>query len=155
MKTISIFTCLLLSLGLPVRADCLMQPGDVLGIGGDSITEQHLYSAFMEDYLLMCQPTPNQSVVQFGWSGKQAPAFLGRLNKDVFPFKPTVMTTCYGMNDGQYVAINDLIGSSYRKAQTEIVEALKKNGVRAVVLGSSKCVDSTYFVRGNTDPPSL
>ena len=56
----------------------------------------------MEDYLLMCQPTEGQKIVQFGWSGEQAPGFLARLDTDVYPFKPTVMTTCYGMNDGHY-----------------------------------------------------
>jgi lysophospholipase L1-like esterase len=99
----------------------------------------------MEDYLLMCQPTRNQSIVQFGWGGEQVPGFLARLNTDVFPFKPTVMTTCYGMNDGHYGPINDEVANTYRKAQTDIVEALKKNGVRALVLGSSKCVDSFYY----------
>ena len=127
------------------RADFLVQPNDVVGVCGDSITEQHLYSAFIEDYLLMCQPTAGQKVVQFGWSGEQAPAFLARLGTDVFPFKPTVVTTCYGMNDGHYGAINDEIAKTYRDAQTGIVEALKKNGVHAIVLGSAKCVDSYTY----------
>ena len=131
----------------PLRADFLIQPNDVVGIGGDSITEQHLYSAYMEDYLLMCQPTAGQKIVQFGWSGEQAPAFLARLDTDVMPFKPTVMTTCYGMNDGHYGPINDDIANTYRTAQTGIVEALKKDGVRVIVLGSSKCVDTTTYHR--------
>jgi lysophospholipase L1-like esterase len=127
------------------RADFLVQPNDVVGVCGDSITEQHLYSAFIEDYLLMCQPTAGQKIVQFGWSGEQAPAFLARLGTDVFPFKPTVVTTCYGMNDGHYGPINDAIAKTYRDAQTGIVEALKKNGVHAIVLGSAKCVDSYTY----------
>ena len=135
---------LLTALGL-LRADFLVQPNDVVGIGGDSITEQHIYSAFMEDYLLMCQPTAGQKIVQFGWSGEQAPSFVTRLNTDVFPFQPTVITTCYGMNDGHYVALTDATADTYRKAQTDIVEALKKNGVRVIVIGSSKCVDSFAY----------
>jgi lysophospholipase L1-like esterase len=127
------------------RADFLVQPNDVVGVCGDSITEQHLYSAFIEDYLLMCQPTAGQKIVQFGWSGEQAPTFLARLDTDVIPFKPTVATTCYGMNDGHYGPINDTIAKTYRDAQTGIVEALKKDGVRAIVLGSAKCVDSFTY----------
>jgi lysophospholipase L1-like esterase len=134
-----------LALLLPARADYLVQPNDVVAVCGDSITEQHLYSAFIEDYLLMCQPTAGQKVVQFGWSGEQAPAFLARLGTDVFPFKPTVATTCYGMNDGHYGPIDEQIADNYRTAQTGIVEALKKNGVHAVVLGSAKCVDSYTY----------
>jgi lysophospholipase L1-like esterase len=152
MKTSLALLILPFVLLYPARADYLVQPNDVVGIAGDSITEQHLYSCFMEDYLLMCQPTAGQSIINFGWSGEQAPGFLARLNTDVFPFKPTVMTTCYGMNDGGYGPLNDQIAGNYRTAQTGIVEALKKNGVRAIVLGSAKCVDSFYYGRGNPDP---
>ena len=145
MKKILLVASLLLPLVAPARADFLVQPNDVVGIGGDSITAQHIYTSFMEDYLLMCQPTQGQSIVQFGWSGEQAPGFLARLDTDVFPFKPTVMTTCYGMNDGHYGPLTDDVANTYRKAQTDIIEALKKNGVRAIVLGSSKCVDSHTY----------
>ena len=152
MKKLILLGCLLATTAVPVSADFLVQPNDVVGIGGDSITQQHLYSAFMEDYLLMCQPTQGQKIVQFGWSGEQAPGFLARLGTDVFPFKPTVMTTCYGMNDGHYTALTDDTANTYRKAQTDIVEALKKGGVRAIVLGSSKCVDTFYFKHPDCTP---
>jgi lysophospholipase L1-like esterase len=151
MKTPIALLLLPLLLLCPARADYLVQPNDVVGIGGDSITEQHLYSAFMEDYLLMCQPTAGQKILQFGWSGERAPGFLARLGTDVFPFKPTVMTTCYGMNDGSYGPINPDVANTYRTAQTGIVDAFKKNGVRVIVLGSSKCVDSFYYHHSPAD----
>ena len=152
MKTLSALILLSLLAALsPLRADFLVQPNDVVGIGGDSITEQHLYSAFMEDYLLMCQPTAGQKIVQWGWSGEQAPAFLARLNSDILPFKPTVVTTCYGMNDGHYGPLTDDLANTYRKAQTGIVEALKKAGVREIVLGSAKCVDSYTYHGHNVE----
>ena len=131
----------------PIEAEPLVQPNDTLAICGDSITAMHLYSAYMEDYLLMCQPTEGLKVVQFGWSGEKAPGFLARLETDVFPFKPTIATTCYGMNDGASSALTDDIANAYRKAQTDIVLAMKKNGVRTIVLGSSKCVDPSFFHR--------
>lgn len=149
MKRILILLVFSLICSAAARADFLVQPNDVVGVCGDSITEQHLYSAFIEDYLLMCQPTAGQKIVQFGWSGEQAPAFLARLGTDVFPFKPTVVTTCYGMNDGHYGPIDDAIAKTYRDAQTGIVKALKKNGVHAIVLGSAKCVDSYTYHKHN------
>ena len=152
MKTVLLAVTVFVTFTLSARADRLVQPNDVVAIAGDSITAQHLYSAFMEDYLLMCQPTQGQKVVQFGWSGEQAPAFLARLDTDVFPFKPTVVTTCYGMNDGHYVALNDDTKNAYRTAQIAIVEAFKKKGVRVIVLGSSKCVDFTFFPSGLVTP---
>ena len=146
--TVSVLS-LLATLGSLHAADFAVKPNDVVGIVGDSITEQHIYSAFMEDYLLMCQPTAGQKIVQFGWSGEQAPAFLARMNTDFLPFKPTVVTTCYGMNDGHYGPLTDELADTYRKAQTDIVEALKKNGVREIVLGSAKCVDSAAYHKGD------
>ena len=133
--------------GTLLRADALIQPNDVLAFCGDSITEQKIYSVDMEDYLLMCQPTSGQRIAQFGWSGETAQGFLARLDSDLFPFKPTVATTCYGMNDGHYTALSDATSTAYRTSQTAIVDALKKNGVRTIIIGSPKCVDSTAYKR--------
>jgi lysophospholipase L1-like esterase len=152
MKTLLALLALPFLLPGFARADFLVQPNDVVGIGGDSITQQHLYSAFMEDYLLMCQPTAGQKIVNFGWGGETAPGFLNRLGTDVYPFKPTVVTTCYGMNDGGYRPISDDISNPYKAAQTGIVDALKKNGVRVVIIGSPKCVDTHYFHNPNATP---
>ena len=133
-------------------ADFALQPNDMLAITGDSITAQHYYSAIVEDYLLMCQPTPGLSVAQFGWAGETAPGFLARVNSDLYPFKPTFVTTAYGMNDGAYTALTDDIANTYRKAQTDLVDSFKKNGVRMVVIGSPKCVDTyTYKLRNGAD----
>jgi lysophospholipase L1-like esterase len=137
---------------LAVHADQLIQPNDTLAICGDSITAEHLYSAYMEDYLLMCSPTDGLNIVQFGWGGEQAPGFLARLDSDVFPYKPTIATSTYGMNDGHYAALTDDTANTYRKAQTDIAEAFKKNGVRTYVLGSPKCVDSYFYHRDPAAP---
>jgi lysophospholipase L1-like esterase len=147
MNKLSTFFFALVSVGTFLRADPLMQPNDVLAICGDSITEQKLYTVDMEDYLLMCQPTAGQRIAQFGWGGETAQGFLARLDTDLFPFKPTVATTCYGMNDGHYTALSDAVSTAYRTGQTAIVDALKKNGVRVIILGSPKCVDSTAYKR--------
>lgn len=142
----------LVLLTVRVRADFVLQPNDMLAITGDSITAQHYYSALLEDYLLMCQPTSHLSVAQFGWAGETAPGFLARVDSDLYPFKPTVVTTCYGMNDGAYTKLDDKIANTYRQAQTDLVESFKKHGVRTIVIGSAKCVDTyTYKLRNGTD----
>ncbi len=79
-----------------------LRPGDVVAICGDSITEQSLYSAFIEAYLLACQPVSDVRTHQFGLSGETSWEFVNRIESDVLPFRPTVATTCYGMNDGGY-----------------------------------------------------
>ena len=135
-------------LPLDGRAEFLIQPNDTVLLCGDSITEQKLYTLFVEEYLLMCQPTPGQRIVQIGWSGEVVPGFLARLGSDVFPFHPTVATTCYGMNDGRYKAMEPATGDAYRDSLTKAVEAMKQNGVRAIVVGSPGAVDTKTFSRG-------
>src|SRR3978361_1706167 len=86
-------------------AEPKLKSGDFVAVIGDSITEQRLYSVFIEDYLLMCQPEKVR-VTQFGWGGETAAGFERRMANDLLRFKPTVATTCFGMNDGGYSPMN-------------------------------------------------
>ena len=53
-----------------------LRAGDIVAICGDSITEQSLYSAFIETYLLACQPVRDVRTHQFGLSGETSLEFL-------------------------------------------------------------------------------
>jgi lysophospholipase L1-like esterase len=117
----------------------VLKPGDRLAICGDSITEQKMYSRLIEDYLTMCVPQLNITVRQYGWSGEQAHGFLRRMTNDCLRFKPTIATTCYGMNDHLYRPYEDYIGASYRSNSLAIVRAFKAKGAR-VIQGSPGCV---------------
>jgi GDSL-like Lipase/Acylhydrolase family len=123
----------------PAPQKNFLKAGDQLAICGDSITEQKKYSRIMETYLTVCVPELNISVRQYGWGGEKAPGFLKRMTNDCLRFKPTVATTCYGMNDHGYRPYTNTIGDVYRTNQTEIVESFKAHGTR-VILGSSGCV---------------
>ncbi len=123
----------------PPPARLLLKKGDRLAICGDSITEQKMYSRIIEDYLTMCVPELEVTVRQYGWSGERAPGFLARMTNDCLRFKPTIATTCYGMNDHEYRAYEDRIGQTYREKSTAIVQAFKAHGAR-VVQGSPGCV---------------
>ena len=134
------------------QADPLVKSGDTLAICGDSITAQHLYSSYIEDYLLMCAPPNDARVVQFGRILERSKDFAAHMPHDVLLFKPTVATICYGMNDGGYGPLTDDVAASYRQAQTLVVETMKQNGVRNILLASPKPVDPiTYKNRGNAD----
>ena len=123
---------------------------DLVAICGDSITEQRQYSVYLEDYFLMCQPALKLNVTQYGWGGETATAFLARARNDVISFKPTVATTCYGMNDGGYAASTPARLQKYRESLTGIAKALKEGGVRFIVLGSPGVVDTeTYKKMGD------
>jgi lysophospholipase L1-like esterase len=119
----------------------LLKTGDRLAICGDSITEQKLYSALLETYLTACLPELDITCRQYGWSGEQAGGFLKRMKSDVLRFKPTIATTCYGMNDFRYVPYDEAIATEYRKNQTAVIAAFQETDCR-VVLGSSGIIDS-------------
>ncbi|WCJ59040.1 SGNH/GDSL hydrolase family protein [Fontisphaera persica] len=135
-------------------AASLLPEGARLAIVGDSITEQKLYSKYMETYLLACAGRTDIHVFQFGWSGERADGFASRAANDLGMFKPTVVTTCYGMNDGQYRPYTEDIGRAYEASTRKYVEILKGMGVKHIVLGSPGAVDTRYFVRNNFAPLS-
>ncbi|MCF7974908.1 MAG: hypothetical protein K9N55_13900 [Phycisphaerae bacterium] len=124
---------------IPVREGAVIQKGDSLAICGDSITEQKMYSRIMETYLTVCVPQLEVTVRQFGWSGERAPGFYARMANDVQRFKPTLATTCYGMNDHLYRSYTEEIGRVYRDNALAIIKDFKRQGVR-VIQGSAGTV---------------
>src|SRR6476469_9090459 len=123
----------------------LVRSGDMVAVIGDSITEQKRYSVFIEDYLLMCQPADKLRVAQFGWGGETAAGFAKRMKNDALRFKPTLITTCFGMNDGGYGPLIKERAELYRHSQQQIVDEAKAAGVRTIVVGSPGCVDADKF----------
>jgi hypothetical protein len=93
----------------------------------------------METYLTVCAPELDVTVRQYGWGGEVAPGFLARMTNDCLRFKPTIATTCYGMNDHGYQPYKDSIGDRYRKYSTAIIQAFKVAGARPIQ-GSPGCV---------------
>ncbi|MHC4639742.1 MAG: SGNH/GDSL hydrolase family protein [Planctomycetota bacterium] len=133
------------AIAAPAGNTTQLRDGDFVAICGDSITEQRLYSVYMQDYLLMCQPAARLRTLQAGWSGERAPGFEKRMENDVLTLGPDVATTCYGMNDGGYSPMTAEKEQRYRDSQRAIVKIFKENGVRFIIVGSPGCVDSDTF----------
>jgi lysophospholipase L1-like esterase len=131
-----------------LHADSLVAPAARVAIVGDSITEQKLYSKFLECYLLACSGVPDVKVMQFGWSGERADGFANRASNDLGTFKPTVVTLCYGMNDGGYQPWKPEIGAGYEKNMRNVLAKLDHLGVKSVVVGSPGAVDTNFFRPG-------
>ena len=130
----------------PPTTGPVLRRGDHVVIVGDSITEQRLYSRFIEDYLIACMPALELKVTQLGWSGETAPGFAKRMDNDLLALKPDVVTTCFGMNDGKYRPYEAALGQTYVDAMREIVTAVGGSGAR-VVIGSPGAVDTDTFRR--------
>ncbi len=133
-----------------VSQTLLLKEGDRIAIVGDSITEQKLYSKFMELYLLACVPELDLTMFQFGWSGERALGFAGRMENDLVPWRPTVVTTCYGMNDGSYGRYSDAIGKNYEEGIRRIQGRCKALGARMVV-GGPGAVDTETWRRNEPE----
>ena len=138
------------SISLVSAKEPVLEKGDRLAIVGDSITEQKQYSKFIETYLLACTPQLDVQVFQFGWSGERAPGFASRQENDLAFWKPDVITTCFGMNDGEYRAYEQRIGDTYEAGMRAIIDRFKKDGAKFVV-GGPGVVDSETFRREDAE----
>ncbi len=125
-------------------AEPIFKPGARLAMCGDSITDQTLYTRDIEMYLAAYMPQLPLVAMQFAWSGDRAASFDSRFQHVMMPFQPTVVTTCYGMNDGGYKPYTPAIGQTYEAPMRGLVTKLKAAGV-TVVVGGPGAVDPTYF----------
>jgi lysophospholipase L1-like esterase len=75
-----------------------------------------------------------------GWGGDTAEGGLRRLQRDVLALKPTLVTVCYGMNDGGYRAPDPGVRAWYRDNLARLIAALMTAGCRVAVL-TPGCVD--------------
>jgi lysophospholipase L1-like esterase len=80
-------------------ADFFFKDGDVVVMIGDSITEQHLYSNYVEMWTVTRFPNWKLTFRNVGIGGDRSPGGNGRFARDVLLHKPTAMTVDFGMND--------------------------------------------------------
>ncbi len=146
----------LCGLALPAAAQqpFYLKDGDTVVFYGDSITEQQMYSAFVEEYVIARFPQMNVRFVHAGVGGDKvtgghAGPIDRRLDRDVLPYKPTVVTIMLGMNDGGYKpfeqATLDQYAEGYRHILDRLAEALP--GVRITLVQPSPYDEFTRPVR--------
>ena len=157
------FFTLLAAVGLAARltaADFFIHDGDRVVFLGDSITEQRLYTTYIEAYALTRHPQWQLTFRNVGWGGDtawlrqrshpdEAKLFaaddatqqtmvddaVGRgLGRDVLPLQPTVVTIDFGMNDHSYQAFRADIFGAYVRSQAELAKVLQANGARVALL---------------------
>jgi lysophospholipase L1-like esterase len=128
--------CLLLVfvglVGAPeTRGDFYLKDGDRVVFYGDSITDQRLYTTFVETYVVTRFPRRDVTFVHSGWGGDRVTGGGGgpidrRLQRDVFAYKPTVLTIMLGMNDAGYRAFDEAIFRTYATGYERILEEVKE-----------------------------
>ncbi|HEY0702323.1 MAG TPA: SGNH/GDSL hydrolase family protein [Candidatus Acidoferrales bacterium] len=113
-------------------ADFKIVDGDRVVFYGDSITEQRLYTADIEVFVLTRFPGRKVTFFHSGVGGdkvsggKYGPIDL-RLHRDVFDHQPTAVTIMLGMNDGFYRAFDPDIFESYKAGYRSIVDSMEKS----------------------------
>jgi hypothetical protein len=156
-------SALLLSAGAltPLSAaEFQIRDGDRVVFLGDSITEQRLYTTYIEAYALTRYPDWKLTFRNVGWGGdtswlrqrahpdeKQLFAAseteqqemversvgLG-LGRDVLPLQPTFVTVKFGMNDHSYQVFREDIFRAYARSQKQIAKVLGEKGARVTFL---------------------
>lgn len=135
--------------------------GDRVVFLGDSITQQQLYTTYIESYLLTRFPKWQLWFRNAGWGGDTAwlrqrasgitdqmllsaqgaereqlvaKTVAHGLGRDVLPLKPTAITIDFGMNDARG---RDRALPLYEMSLMELVKQLKAAGVRVALLTPS------------------
>jgi lysophospholipase L1-like esterase len=109
-----------------------LKKGDVVVVMGDSITEQRLYSNYLELWSQTRFPSYNLVFRNVGIGGDRSTGGNARFKRDVLTHKPTVLTVDFGMNDGNYNLgdFNEKAYGVYMKGLQGIADQAKAANIR-------------------------
>ena len=120
--------------GLPFRRMLAGLPeGALCAFLGDSITEQNLFTLYVELYLRSRWQSQRFRFVNVGWGGHCAGDGLGRVDRDVLARGPSVVFVAFGMNDGGYRR-DPALPRQYERDMEALVRRLRGAGAEVVVL---------------------
>ncbi len=137
IKGICLFVCMASLPGTARAGEFFFTDGDVVAVMGDSITEQHLYSNYLEMWTLSRFPAWKLEFHNVGIGGDRSPGGDGRFKRDVLTFKATAMTVDFGMNDGGYSSFNPQGFKTYMDGLKGIARQAKAAGIRVAWLTPS------------------
>jgi lysophospholipase L1-like esterase len=121
--------------------DFPFRDGDRVVFLGDSITQQRIYTTYIETYLLTRFPTWKLQFRNAGWDGDTAylryrgVPLAEALQRDVLDLNPTVVTINFGMNDAGYIGgpFDQGLYDKHVAGETAIVRQLKAAKVRPII----------------------
>ncbi len=115
-----------------------LKDGDTVVFYGDSITAQRLYTRDVEDFVLTRYPTLHVHFVNAGVPGDSvnggyAGTMAERVERDVAPFHPTMITVMLGMNDGGWGYGGPEVDPNFQKGYRALLDALHKAAPDAAI----------------------
>lgn len=120
-----------LTMATPSHAeDFFFKDGDTVVMIGDSITEQHLYSNYVEMWTVSRFPGWKLTFRNVGIGGDRSVGGNSRFKRDVLVHKPTAMTVDFGMNDGGYRAFDEGLFKQYMGGLQGMADQAKAANIR-------------------------
>jgi lysophospholipase L1-like esterase len=127
--------------------------GDRVVFFGDSITEQRLYTTYVQHFVVTRFPDRTITFVNSGWGGDQTSSndcddchgvgALARIERDVVAKRPTVVTLLFGMNDGKYRDFDPAVLKTYQDGMSEIIRILKTRTKARIYVMTPTVYDGT------------
>ena len=128
--------------GTGVRAaEVALKSGDRVVFLGDSITALGDYTRLVVSYITLREPGASITFLRnAGVPGDTAPGGVKRLATDVLSQNPTVVSICFGMNDGRVPPFTPPMYDTFMAGMSNLVATLTAAHVRVVLL-TPGCVD--------------
>jgi lysophospholipase L1-like esterase len=114
----------------PAKTKFFFKDGDVVVMIGDSITEQYLYSSYVEMWTTTRFPAWKLTFRNTGIGGDTSGGGNGRFKRDVLRYNPTAMTVDFGMNDGGYQPFNEGRFKAYSNGLQGMADQAKAAKIR-------------------------
>lgn len=138
-----------------------LSDGDRVVFYGDSITDQRLYTTFVETFVRTRFPEMKVKFTHSGWGGDRVSGGGGglvetRVFRDVAPYRPTVVTIMLGMNDARYRPFDEDLFKAYSDGYQKLIALIRAStpGVRITAIRPSPYdeVTRTPTVNGGYNP---
>jgi lysophospholipase L1-like esterase len=97
---------------------------------GDSITEQHLYSNYVEMWTVTRFPKWKLTFRNVGIGGDRSTGGNNRFSRDILIHHPTAITVDFGMNDGNYQPFNEGSFKPYMEGLQGMADQAKNGNIR-------------------------
>lgn len=133
-------------------AEPVLRAGDRVVFLGDSITALGDYTRLTMSYVTMREPGATIAFLRnAGLPGDTAPGGVKRLANDVLSQQPTVVTICFGMNDGRIPPFTPQMADTFMAGMSNLVATLTAAHIRVVLL-TPGCVDPETAPRWFKEP---
>ena len=156
-------SCLIVTSSLYLKAQSVapFKAGDRVVFIGNSITDGGHYHSYIWLYYMTHFPTQKMMMYNAGIGGDVVEQMYRRLDYDVFPHKPTVVTLTFGMNDSGYYDFYKKEADSIAAARVaesytnyQKIETVFKQHpeIKKILLSTSPYDETSKFTKNNIFP---